>query len=352
MNITKVKVGQGTKQVGSDGDIWALTWADDNAIYAANCDTYGYPKGLYKSGRNIIIVRISNGPEQPILCTLNPMEQFLAINNYHTRLGSWKASGMLCVKSKLFLAAFHHRYPHEIRRFPWWTASDACIIVSENYGASWTHFPETPMFGASFGNPSFIQFGQNYGDALDEYVYAVSGAQGRWTNNDQYVLGRVPQDAVADEKSWSFYTGGSDGNPKWGPIKDAQPILESPYGLGCSPEVIYNSRLQLYLLATFSVLNLPLGSVDYKVAEQAHKQTIFHLFQSRQPWGPWTRIYKGRGPGMANYCPRIPCKWLENDGKSAWIVSAGNPWRFPEAEEHYGFVTSKLSLDIDQAGEK
>jgi hypothetical protein len=42
---------------------------------------------------------------------------------------------------------------------------------------------------SKFGGPSFVQFGGDNADAVDEYIYAVSGDQ--WDNGSELRLERV-----------------------------------------------------------------------------------------------------------------------------------------------------------------
>jgi len=347
MRIGEVEIGPGAKHASTHGDIWPMTWADDDAIYSAANDTEGCPPVLYKAtGRNIIITKVIGTPPDHAVHTLNPMEQFGCANEYDGDLGSWKASGILSLDGVLYLAVFHHQYPHKTLKYPWWTANDACIILSKDYGASWTHFKDAGFFGKAFCSPSFIQFGRNGEHCFDEYVYAISPSEERWTNNDRYTLGRVLRDRVPDPTSWSYYTGMRSGCPTWGTLDKAKPVLESHGALGCAPESVFHAALHSYLLATFSVPGLPQEADDLEAVNRAHGHTTWHVFQSDHPWGPWRRIYEGTGSGGADYCPRLPCKWLGEDCRSAWVVAGGNPWRFLHAGDHYGFVTARMKWEV------
>ena len=347
MKVSKVEIGPGVKLPASHGDIWPLTWADDDALYTAANDSKGYPSGSYggKHGRNIILMKVEGTPPDHKVRMLNPMEQFGARNEYHDARGSWKSSGILFLDGVLYLAVFHHQYPATTRRYPWWTANDACIVVSRNYGASWSKFEDASFFGKRFCSPSFVQFGRDGEHCPDEFVYAVSPTEERWTNNDRYILGRVSRDEVADPASWTYYTGMASGPATWGTLHEAMPVLEVTGSLRCAPEIMYHPQLKSYLLATFSAPRLPQESDDLKEVDQGHRFTTWHMFQSEYLWGPWTRIYEGPGAGALDYCPRLPCKWIEKSGDSAWIVTGGNPWGFEHGGDHYGFVTAPIKWE-------
>ena len=349
MKISKLEIGPGVKLPASDGDIWPLTWAADDALYTAANDTMGCPSGSYGGthGRNIILAKVDGTPPDHTVHMLNPMEQFGSLAEDDGNLGAWKSSGILFLDDVLYLAVFHHQGPVMTCRYPWWTANDACVIVSSNYGASWSHYEDAHFFGKRFCSPSFVQFGRNGEYCFDEFVYAISPTEERWMNNDRYILGRVPRDKIPDPASWMYYMGMFSGSATWGTLDEATPVLEVPGSLGCAPEIVYLPQLKSYLLATSCAPNLPQEADDLQDVYRGHgSTTIWHVFQSNHPWGPWTRIYEGAGAGVADYCPRLPSKWIEKDGHSGWIVTGGNPWRFEHGGDHYGFVTAPVTWEV------
>jgi len=56
--------------------------------------------------------------------------------------------------------------------------------------------------GSTFGGPSFIQFGKDNTDRIDDYVYAISSDQ--WDNSRELRLGRVPKDRMLDVTAWQW----------------------------------------------------------------------------------------------------------------------------------------------------
>ena len=59
--LRNIQITHGRKVPGTHGDIWPVTWADDDAIYSAASDTKGCPEGLFEKGRNLAIVRNFRG---------------------------------------------------------------------------------------------------------------------------------------------------------------------------------------------------------------------------------------------------------------------------------------------------
>jgi hypothetical protein len=345
-----MQVAQGGKIPGTHGDIWPMTWADDDAIYSAASDTKGCPEGLFPKGRNVAIVRITGDSDSPTVTTLNPMEQFGEALSYEgdgEGKGSWKGSGLVCVDGRLFLAAFHHRYAFELKRFPWYSATDSYLVSSDDHGASWSRFSKAHAFPGPFGNPSFVQFGRNNEDARDDFVYAVSGAEGRWENNDSCILGRVRRDWIMNTESWVFFSGLDGTRPLWGDIGSAMPIIVSPGKIGCGPETLWHRESESFLLLTSSYPDLSRDLRDYRKAIDAcHTRSNFTIFQSRTLWGPWKIVYEGRGTGATDYLPRMPCRWLAGRSGSAPIVSAGNFESRSNVEDHYGFVRGTITWEI------
>ena len=347
--LRNMHVAQGQKIPGTHGDIWPMTWADDDAIYSAASDTKGCPQGLFQKGRNIAIVKISGNADSPTITTLNPMEQFGEALSYEgdgEGKGSWKGSGLVCVDGRLFLAAFHHRYAFELKRYPWYSATDSCMVSSEDHGASWSRFSRAHSFQGPFGNPSFVQFGRNNEDAPDDFVYAVSGAEGRWENNDSCILGRVRRDRIMNIESWVFLSGLDGTRPQWGELAKARPIISAAGKIGCGPETLWHKESESFLLLTSSYPDLSRDMKGYTEAIDAcHTRSIWTIFQAPALWGPWRVVYEGPGTGTTDYLPRIPCKWLSGAEGSATVVSAGNFESRPAVEDHYGFVIGTIGWE-------
>jgi hypothetical protein len=361
--IKRVTVSQGQMTSNTVGDIWPTAWADDDDLYTAACDTTGNPAGMYRRGRatpvdtappgdpspgrNVAITRLAGDPDAPRLTTLNPMEPLLAMHGYDGAVGSWKASGMLAHDGVLYLTAFHHRYCWEVRAFPWWTGTHPAVLVSRDYGASWSS--PTDALGVEdpyrFGSPSFVQFGRDGADHQPEYVYLVSPGEGRWTNNDTYLLARARADAIEWSDRWEYWHG-EDDLGGWGSIRSATPIIEAPMGLGCGPEVVYIAQLDSYVLLTFSAPDLPTGPATWQEAAKAHDRTLLHVYQAEQLAGPWRSVYSGRGPGQNDYCPRLPLKWVSADGLTAHLISAGNFLNSSDMPLHYGLVISRIEFEV------
>jgi len=105
---------------------------------------------------------------------------------------TWKGNSIISVDGVLYVGVSQHSsaydYPDHIQR-----VYDASIVKSEDHGETWSIKPMAgqAMFpGPRFVTPSFVQFGKDYQDAMDDYVYAISSS-GTWNNGNNMTLGRV-----------------------------------------------------------------------------------------------------------------------------------------------------------------
>jgi hypothetical protein len=196
-----------------------------------------------------------------------------------------------------------------------------------------------------FATPFFVQFGQDYGDAFDEfaeYVHAVSSG-GVWNNGNYMVMGRVRRDMIGrlDAGDWRFFAGlDREGRPSWDEsILKAQPIL-SARGLISMTGVQYVPAVKRFLMAQWAYTHLD--------SSRPWDRTALHLYEAHRPWGPWRLFHSEPDWGQAYYNPSLPAKWFEDGGRRMWMTMAGN-WTnaFRQRADipfSYGFVVQKLEL--------
>jgi hypothetical protein len=160
------------------GDNWPLTWTDRDDLFTSFNDGFGLSKGV--TNYTLGFARVTGTPPD--------VDGADARTNIDTPVG-WgrdgiKASGLLMVNGTLYLFVRNFIVGDDWRH--------ARLAWSQDGGATWTwadwHFADT------FGCPAFVQFGRNYADARDGYVYVLSQ-----DGNDAYafhrdiVLARVPR---------------------------------------------------------------------------------------------------------------------------------------------------------------
>ena len=344
---------------GIHNDTHPMTWAADDETYLSAGDpNYIYENGRY---RHIPWKEAHQRPDvYPHMGGLD-IEKLtgygydFGIEQVNTMPGLMgpggtgpKPSGMISVNGSLYLAAQNllgrKPAPHKEKSQH---GSDATILRSDDFGKSW--YPDIqplltemeaadydrpnmrwrtspeertswkgwrPMFpGWKFGGPSFVQFGRDNADAVDSYVYAISGDQ--WDNGSELRVGRVPQDDILNVESWEWAEVGADGGVTWtGNLEDSKPVLTVNGHLGL-PEMVYLPSLGRYLLLTWGLHK------DFDV-EKGSELTIL---ESEHPWGPFRLVHYEEiwdSIEICPYCPRIPMKWLDADALSGWLIHSGS----------------------------
>ncbi|MCL2640670.1 MAG: hypothetical protein FWD53_07490, partial [Phycisphaerales bacterium] len=205
--------------------------------------------------------------------------------------------------------------------------SDAHILSANrrypHWMPSYPNIGEVMFAGHFFGGPSFVNFGKDNAGARDEYVYAVSSDQ--WDNGSNLRLGRVPKDKIVTRGQWEWVAAfAEDGQPAWhADLSEAIPILSIHKSIGL-PEMVYLKKVQRYLLLTWRLHK------DFSPDDG----TDLLVFESPEPWGPFSLVHfeeYWEGKAFNPYCPRVPLKWMEDDGLTGWLQFSGS-WG-PEGQE-------------------
>jgi hypothetical protein len=300
------------------GDLWPMTWADDDNIYTANGD--GFAFGWMPT--DIKVSRVYGTP---------PNMQGEAISfAWGNFLGRWwppewwkvsrKPTGMTCVHGKLYL--FVQNLKNFLSDNEFGDAPAASISWSEDHGASWHYDRSAPMFDNHvFTTGFFLDYGKCNDYAFDGYVY-VYGLDYNWRYSPGYrstklYLARVPQGQIVQRPAWRFFSGFEvDGTPTWSAdINEKIPVLQDEdefWGkTGISQgSVTYIPALNRYLYATWS-------------------DTAWIFYESKYPWGVWRRVSVVQWANIpwteeffGGYATVVPSKLLEPDGSGGWIVSS------------------------------
>ncbi|MCX7804535.1 MAG: DUF4185 domain-containing protein [Planctomycetota bacterium] len=293
------------------GDTYPMTWADDGEIYTSAGDPLW---GETRDGLDI--EKFSGGPTDYVIKKVNPM------NDYTGWGGNGpKPTGMICVEGVLYLAFQNLR---RARKAPFSLfsqhGSDAHIVYSTNKGGFWIPAIgniEAPMFpGYKFGGPAFVNFGKNNANARDSYVYAISSDQ--WDNGSNLRLGRAPRDDIASREAWEWVCAfDPSGEPAWSrDLEAAIPVLSLHRWIGL-PEMVYIAGIGRYLLLTWR-LHKDFSGDD---------GTDLIVLDAPEPWGPFSLVHieeYWEGKEFTPYCPRVPLKWMGNDGTSGWLQFSGS----------------------------
>ncbi|MEZ5352432.1 MAG: serine hydrolase [Bryobacteraceae bacterium] len=293
------------RAAGSDN--WPTTWGDDDAIYTAYGDGYGF-EPLLKEKLGLGFAKLVGAPGS-----------FEGINirsasgeNKGSGANGKKASGLLMVKGVLWMLVRN--------------AGNAQLAWSSDHAKTWTW--SDWKFTTSFGHPTFLNFGRNYAGARDGYVYVYStDADTAYLPSSRMILARAPADRMRERAAWEFFERvDSAGQPQWSAdIEKRGAVFENAPYLCYRTQVSYNAGLKRYILTQI----LP--------GEAPRFQGGFGVYDAPEPWGPWTTAFFTErwdvGPGESS---NFPTKWMSEDGRTLYLVSSG--------EDHFSLRRADLQL--------
>ena len=285
------------------GDNWPITWVEGDLQITAWGDGPGFDEQLPRL--SLGFARVWGEP--PNLRAEDFATDADTLEGGGSR--AIKASGLILVDGTLYMWVRNYRPPGSD------DFTNARLAWSKNHGTNWTwadwHFADT------FGCPEFVQFGPNYANARDDYVYVVSQANdSAYGYSPDIVMARVPKNQVPERDSYECFAGRDPkGEPRWSSdLKQRQPVFTDPRGTQ-RVAITYNSGLKRYMLTTS---HRPVGS-------QATHTPALGVFDAPEPWGPWTSVYyDSRWSGTnRTYHHKFPTKWMSPDGRTLWLLYSG-----------------------------
>ena len=281
------------KAAGSDN--WPCTWGDDDALYTAYGDGWGFEP------------RVKNKLSLGLAKVTGEADRFEGVNIRSATgeaIGDGargkKASGMLMVDGVL------HMWVRNAAK-----GEQSQLASSADHGKTWTWADWT---WGQLGYCTFINFGRNYAGARDGYVYIVSHDNpSAYQPADRFVLLRVPKARIAEQAAYEFFAGlDAAGQPTWSKrFADRAGVFEHK-GLCMRSGLTYNAALKRYLWVQI----LPVGQPRFSGG--------FGVYEAPEPWGPWSTVYFTRqwdvGPGES---ASFPPRWISADGKTVHMVFSG-----------------------------
>lgn len=294
--IVRLATG-GVKRDGSDN--WPITWAQDDNLYTAYGDGYGFDPHLpHKLGMGF--AKITGMPDNFKCENIRSSAE----NTGYGGTGE-KSSGLLCVDSTLYLWVRNADKNGKYSR----------LAKSTDYAKTWQW---CDWVFEEFGHICFINYGKNYEGARDNYVYMVSHDNpSAYEVSDHFVLLRAPKDKLTDKSSYEFFCGLDEiDQPKWSyDVKGRKPILISPQKCRRS-SISYNAGIGRYLWW-------------HQLSSTGRTDTRFDgglgIFEAPEPWGPWKTVYyTERWDVGAGDLACFPTKWMSKDGKTVYLVFAGD----------------------------
>ena len=293
------------KAEGSDN--WPITWGSDDVLFTAYGDGWGFEPPVDKKLSLGLAEVMGLPPDFHGVNIRSPSGEHLGDG-----IKGPKASGLLAVDDVLYMW---------IRN-----VDNSRLAWSADNGRTWIY---GFFFRKSFGCPTFLNFGRNYGGSRDDFVYIYSqdGASA-YVSYDGIVLARVPRNMIREREEYEFYKGrDGGGEPLWGhSIEERVPIFVF-HGNCQRLDVVYNAGIKRYLLA--------LG-FDHRGG--------WGLFDAPEPWGPWTTaFFTERWDCSDTHGYRLPSKWISEDGTTMYLVFSG-------MGEYDAFCVRKMSLRLKGEG--
>jgi hypothetical protein len=300
---------------GSDN--FQLTWADDDHQYGAWGDGGGFG-GTNSDGRvHLGIARIegdwNNHKGYNIWGGKNPE------NPAQFKGKSW---GMLCVNSVLYM------WVTDDAPTGWGNfnahASHVRLFKSVDHGAHWTATEVEFFRSQDVMIPTFLQFGKNYAEANDKYIYSYFIHPGKGKKFDiqtpgKIYLCRVNLRKIENPSKYEWLSGYKEDKPAWSRnIDDKFPVISNPDGTGWNVSASHVPGLDRYIVCTGLKSNLA-------------------MLDAPQPWGPWTTVlylsHKDNSwfgndnpenvPDNCFFWSFAP-KWFSRDGRDATLNFTGS----------------------------
>ena len=157
----------------------------------------------------------------------------------------------------------------------------------------------------------------------------------------------LPESALRREE-WEFYGGMRDGLPVFTKrFEERRPVLcDSRLVEVKPPEDLSQETVKMNVISQGSVVyNAPLKKLIYS----SWTENTFEFYEAEHPWGPFIPFLSqsfGHYPWNENcyggYATVIPSKFISEDGKTMYIVSA----TFAGGVKRYGFHLRKLRVEI------
>ena len=315
-------------------DLWPTTWAADGNVYTSFGDGGGFRGASDVTGRvSIGFARILGFP--PLV---KGVDIWGSAPKYaeHPATFCGKSDSILSVGGILYVWVASWYNPSESDFAPCGpnpARPQDRLAWSLDLGATWTLSPwkveATP--GRVNLSGSFLNFGENYAGARDQYVYeyAAVGEGGNGTYLFRVLAANLQKDPSIPGV-YEYYAGPG---PVWSAERaKALPVFDDASGRTIT-HVVYNSGLKRYIA---SVQGRGVGETG--------------LFDAPEPWGPWTTIayYQNWGgfAGHGSLGVDFPTKWISRDGKTMWAVFSGGRLKGSRDNVLDSFNLVKLTLNV------
>ncbi len=314
--------------IGSD--LWPVTWGPDNQLYTAWGDGGGFGGSDHDGRVALGIARIEGPPEHWRGVNVNGGKSPEHTASFPQK---GKTAGLIFVNGILYALV-------NLQDGTWPEVNHA-LMWSTNLGATWIAADWRFEKGdANFQPAVFLNFGKDNAGVPDSlagyvYLYGVKRLDPSRKGNRIY-LARVPAQRMTQRGAYEFFDGiQTNGQPGWTAKRDrAGAVFVDPQNDGIG-SVVYAPALKRYLLAAFHGGPGQLG-----------------IFDSPNPWGPWTTVcYEENFGGMnadgEGLLCSFPQKWMSADGLTMWAIFScygGSAKTGIHARDRFNLVKATLTL--------
>jgi hypothetical protein len=291
-------------------DLWHIAWAHDGNLYATWGDGYGF--GGVNSYTNWGIARIEGAT-------------YTARSGYNVYGGdnqesseypqqpttggdpNWKMGNIFCVKSVLYGTQFGRSYvpANDYIQFR--------ILHSHDLGLTWrmtnqasvnqgTWDVSSAKFASARAFPYLAPMGQNHqNNVYSGYVHGFAVA----SNSDFYCC-RAPENDINNLSAYELRTG--SGTWVWfDNVNEADKMFEHSFVEYEFPDMFYLPTQDRWFISFQTIKNDPHWYAGSATAN-------FHLLDSPDPWGPWTKvgIWNDFIDAQFKFTFTIPDKWVNS----------------------------------------
>ncbi|MDO8539850.1 MAG: DUF4185 domain-containing protein [Opitutaceae bacterium] len=313
--IARVRFEDGSARTEAPGsDIWPMTWAADGHLYTAWGDGGGFG-GTNQKGRVLLgVARVTGGRRDYIGRNIAG-----GVDAPNPAPFGGKSEGFLALGPRLYLWRDGDKSSPGYFKF--------CELWrSDDFGATWRPTPvrfsqpegDFPAGDAGMFAPAFLQFGQAYAGARDDYVYVYAPDIVDPTHWNVRLPGRinllrVRRDRIEVKSGYEFFAGNTPrGEPRWAAAPaERQPVWADATQGTHRIAVSYNAPLKRYLLTTITI----------------DRSGWMSIYDAPEPWGPWTHVHTEHNAerwGTLTIIFTFVNKWLSADGRDFVIVHTKN----------------------------
>lgn len=314
--------------IGSD--LWPVTWGPDDNLYTAWGDGGGFGGSDHDGRVAMGFARIEGSPENWRGININGGKNPEHATSFPKK---GKTAGIIFANGILYALV-------NLQDGTWPNVNHA-LAWSTNSAATWTMADWLFIKGEGKFQPAvFLNFGKDNAvapESLAGYVYLYGVKRfAAAKQSGQIYLARVPSDRMKERDACEFFQKvQTNGQPRWTADSDqAEPIFIDPNNDGIG-SVVYAPALKRYLLASFHGGPGQLG-----------------IFDSPNPWGPWTTIdyeenFGRMGADGEGLVCTFPQKWMSADGLTLWTIFScygGSAKTGIQAHDRFNLVKATLTL--------